>query len=405
MRQVFISYSSQETTQAYSLVHILENMGISCWIAPRDIPIGSDYIDQIPEGINECPCFLVLLSPKSQASQWVRMELSQAVDERKCIFPLLLEDFSVSRGFKFLLRNTQIRPYFNDRNATLQEIITRILDQSGQVQTSPAGPFVTTKKSSGEIYRSALAFFDAGNYSQAAANFQIAADMDHPGAQNMLGYCYDTGKGIIQNYDNAVIWYRKAINNGNIPARRHLGYCYEFGRGVKTNLAEARKWYESARDLGDVKAVEHLKRLEATNTKTADTSADDTTENDQSSALSAEELYKIGDKYYYAENYEEAVKWYRQSADLGYGPAQGDLGFCYENGLGVSENNRLAVYWYLKAAAQEDSDAQYNLAECYRYGNGVEQNLEEAIKWYRKAAAHNDEDAKEALAQLNRFFA
>jgi len=405
VRQVFISYSSQEWAQAESLVQILESLGISCWIAPRDIPIGSDYIDQIPEGIDECPCFLVLLSPKSQASQWVRMELSQAVDERKCIFPLLLENFSVSRGFKFLLRNTQIRPYFEDQNATLQEIIARIMDQSGQVQASPAGSSVTAKKSSREIYKTALAFYDTGNYPLAAANFQIAADMDHPGAQNMLGYCYDTGKGVIQNYDNAVIWYRKAIKNGNIPARRHLGYCYEFGRGVNVNLAEARKWYESARDLGDAKSLEHLMRLKATNVKTADTSTDDTTESGQPSSLSAEELYRIGDKYYYAENYVEAVKWYRQSADLGYAPAQGDLGFCYENGLGIPEDNRLAVYWYLKAAAQEESDAQYNLAECYRYGNGVEQNLEEAIKWYRKAAEHNDEDAKEALAELNKFYA
>ena len=61
-----------------------------------------------------------------------------------------------------------------------------------------------------------------------------------------------------------------------------------------------------------------------------------------------------------------------------------------------------AVKWYRKAAEQGHAVAQYNLGWCYDKGKGVAQNQSEAIKWYRKAADQGDTDAKEALERLGR---
>ena len=96
------------------------------------------------------------------------------------------------------------------------------------------------------------------------------------------------------------------------------------------------------------------------------------------------------------QNMAEAVKWYRQSADQGFVPAQFGLGVCYENGAGVNQDKVEAVKWYRKAAEQGDARAQLNLGFCYRIGDGVEQNMAEAVKWTRKAAEQG-----EAMAQLN----
>ncbi|CAG8781706.1 1952_t:CDS:1, partial [Dentiscutata erythropus] len=43
----------------------------------------------------------------------------------------------------------------------------------------------------------------------------------------MLGYCYDIGDGISQNYNEALKWYTSSANNGNYLAHNNLGNHYE----------------------------------------------------------------------------------------------------------------------------------------------------------------------------------
>ena len=76
---------------------------------------------------------------------------------------------------------------------------------------------------------------------------------------------------------------------------------------------------------------------------------------------------------------------YYENAELGHATAQNNLGYCYENGLGVEKDFIAASNWYRKAANQGYSLAQYNMGRCYYYGGGVEKNLEKAAEWFLKA--------------------
>ena len=96
----------------------------------------------------------------------------------------------------------------------------------------------------------------------------------------------------------------------------------------------------------------------------------------------------------------EAVKWYRKSADQGDSWAQHNLGYCYDTGLGVTKDEYEAVKWYRKAAEQGNASAQFNLGLCYEFETGVTKNITEAVKWYRKAAEQGYEKAKKRLTQL-----
>ena len=58
------------------------------------------------------------------------------------------------------------------------------------------------------------------------------AEQGHADAQAYLGYCYDVGKGVTQDYAQAVYWYQKAAEQGNVAALKNLGLCYEYGKGV-----------------------------------------------------------------------------------------------------------------------------------------------------------------------------
>ncbi len=120
-----------------------------------------------------------------------------------------------------------------------------------------------------------------------------------------------------------------------------------------------------------------------------------------------EAQYNLGYCYFYgngvAQDYREAVKWYRLAAEQGYANAQFNLGYSYAHGEGVTQDYREAVKWYRLAAEQGIAEAQYNLGYCYDQGNGVIQNWEEAYFWYLIAAANGSETAKsnrQIIAQL-----
>jgi TPR repeat protein len=99
-----------------------------------------------------------------------------------------------------------------------------------------------------------------------------------------------------------------------------------------------------------------------------------------------QKYYATGEKYFEEKNYEEAVKWYRKSAEREYALAQGKLGLMYVNGYGVTQDYEEALKWYRKSAEQGNADAQYILGIAYQNGYGVTQDYEEAVNWYRKSA-------------------
>lgn len=98
----------------------------------------------------------------------------------------------------------------------------------------------------------------------------------------------------------------------------------------------------------------------------------------------------LGDCYYYgrgvAQDYNQAIAWYRKSAEQGYARAQCNLGDCYKFGRGMAEDDGQAIEWYLKAAQQGYTRAQYILGLCYESGSGVDLDREMALQWYKKAA-------------------
>jgi TPR repeat protein len=94
------------------------------------------------------------------------------------------------------------------------------------------------------------------------------------------------------------------------------------------------------------------------------------------------------------QDYVEAVKWLRKSAEQGNADAQYNLGMAYDLGKGVEQDYVEAVKWYRRSAEQGDADAQYNLGEIYLFGKGVEQDYVEAVKWYRRSAEQGNADAQ-----------
>ncbi len=85
-----------------------------------------------------------------------------------------------------------------------------------------------------------------------------------------LGYDFEKGRGVPQNYGEALSYYRKAAYNGYPPAEYRLGLLYEQGRGVPADMVKAMAWYILAREraTGRIRAAasERLHRLKIKST-------------------------------------------------------------------------------------------------------------------------------------------
>ena len=87
------------------------------------------------------------------------------------------------------------------------------------------------------------------NYTEAARWYRMAAEQGMPGRRPMLGYMYDTGRGVPQGRE-AARWYRMAAEQGDANGAVHLGVMYYTGRGVPQNDTEAVRWYRMAAEQG-----------------------------------------------------------------------------------------------------------------------------------------------------------
>jgi TPR repeat protein len=96
--------------------------------------------------------------------------------------------------------------------------------------------------------------------------------------------------------------------------------------------------------------------------------------------------FKAGVDAYLREDYPKALREWRPLAVQGDADAQQNLGWLYENGLGMPQDSLQARQWYEKAAAQGHANAQQNLGTLYLNGDGVPKDYEQALRWFRLAA-------------------
>jgi len=123
-------------------------------------------------------------------------------------------------------------------------------------------------------------------------------------------------------------------------------------------------------------------------------------------------LFLIGSSPVYADNlqdgvaayqrqdYKEAAKWYRLSAEQGTAEAQFNLGLIYANGRGVPQDHKEAVKWFRLSGEQGFAEAQFNLGLMYAKGRGVPQDHKEAVKWYRLSTKQGTAEAQYNLGLM-----
>ncbi len=183
----------------------------------------------------------------------------------------------------------------------------------------------------------------------------IAQQSQDPRAYGALGLACLQGNGCPEDAILGKAYLDTAVNLGHQPSYYYLGACYLNGLGCHTDTAAAISWMEKAADNENIRAINLL-----------------------------------GDIYRERGDLKNAVLYYEKAVTLGSLEGYCNLGYCYQEGLGVVLNSQKAYELYKFAADHEYNRAYRMLASCHMNGIYVDANMAEALGWLTKAADNGD---------------
>ena len=95
---VFISYSQSDKAAADAVCHRIEDAGIRCWIAPRDIGYGLGWDEAITQAIGETKLAVVIFSQVSTASPQVMNEVAATLEAEATLIPFRIDGVASTDG-------------------------------------------------------------------------------------------------------------------------------------------------------------------------------------------------------------------------------------------------------------------------------------------------------------------
>ncbi len=99
--RVFVSYSRRDKDFVLKLHDGLVKNGFETWVDWEGIPLGTDWWQEIVEGIQGCDNFLFVISPDSVASKVCADEIQTAIDSNKRLVPVVIRE---EQGMVSLIR-------------------------------------------------------------------------------------------------------------------------------------------------------------------------------------------------------------------------------------------------------------------------------------------------------------
>jgi TolB-like protein/predicted Zn-dependent protease len=139
---VFVSYASQDAAVANSIVEHLEQHGVRCWIAPRDVKPGAVYADAIVRAINEANALVLVLSASAMASAHVGREVERAASKRKQIIAFRIDAAALNPALEYFLSDSQ---WINVPTLRMPAALNKLAEAVGQsaAASSQANPTVS----------------------------------------------------------------------------------------------------------------------------------------------------------------------------------------------------------------------------------------------------------------------
>ncbi len=201
--------------------------------------------------------------------------------------------------------------------------------------------------------------------------FRVCSDEAQKGnvvSQRLLAGLFDRSQ--IPGYDaEAVTWYRKAADAGDLPSLFRLGQLLHLGKGLPQNALDA---------TAKIKAA---------------------AEADYQPAFMA-----LGERYEQGlgvarRSDNNAYIWYLKAAEKGAVAAQAKVGDWLTRGKGIDKDEAAGITWLQRAADRGNRDAQYGLGLAMIRGRGTPKSDSLGFTWVKKAAEQGHAEAQKEVAK------
>lgn len=123
---VFVSYSSKDQKVVEGLSAYLEQNGVRCFVAYRDIPKGRVWAEVITEAIEDCQLMVVVFSESFNHSDQVNREIELCSEEKKAILTFRISDAVFTGAKKYYLKNINWIDAFPDPKASFGALLNSI---------------------------------------------------------------------------------------------------------------------------------------------------------------------------------------------------------------------------------------------------------------------------------------
>ena len=178
-------------------------------------------------------------------------------------------------------------------------------------------------------FTAGLSSFQKSDFAGAHKMWLPAANAGARNAQHGLGWLYEKGLGVAQNYQISAMWYRKAADQGHGGAQLNLGNFYDNGTGFAKDYKKAAAYFAKSAENNIAEAQNNLGQM-----------------------------YKLGQGI--EQDFEIAATLLLAAARQNYAPAQNAIGLMYFKGQGIEQDVEQAYFWVTLAALNGQAGSEHN---------------------------------------------
>jgi hypothetical protein len=132
--EVFVSYSHRDKPVADAVVSHLEQAGIRCWVAPRDVIPGRVWGEAIVQAIETTRLMVVILSDEANHSRQVLREVERAVASDVVVVPFRIETFEPTGAMAYYLASEH---WLDAMTTPLERHIARLVEVAQALLGTP----------------------------------------------------------------------------------------------------------------------------------------------------------------------------------------------------------------------------------------------------------------------------
>jgi TIR domain len=137
---VFISHTTNDRAVAETICRALENRGLGCWIAVRDIGPGENFQVSIVRAIRAAKVMVLIFSGHANAqSDEVGRELALASQYRLTVIPARVEDVVPGEAFEYAFATRQRIDLFEDWERQIERLSRWVSETISHGQTEKTG--------------------------------------------------------------------------------------------------------------------------------------------------------------------------------------------------------------------------------------------------------------------------